>query len=63
MRYDILKPIAPKMLNWKRVKTHQIIPLTGLFWYAETLIPMAIPAFAAHLSDLKFMCSDSKCDE
>ena len=47
----------------KALKGHrflQITPLTGSKDMRETLVPMAIPALAAHLSEVEFMYSDNK---
>jgi len=38
----------------------QITPLKGLKNVRETLFPTKIPAFFAHLSDVKIVCFDNK---
>ena len=61
MKYNIFSRTAPAMA--KPTKGKEICKLLlsqASTEMRETLVPMAIPALAAHLTDLKFMYSDNK---
>jgi len=61
MRYDISKPSAPKMPNLgKGTECIKILLSQASRDMREPLVPMAIPALAAHLSEVEFMYCDNQ---
>ena len=61
MRYNILKATAPAMPNLgKGTECIKILLSQTSKDMHEPLLPMAMPALAAHLSDVEFMYSDNK---
>ena len=61
MKYDISKLTAPKMPNLgKGTECIQILLSQVSKDMQEPLVPMAIPALAAHLTNVKFLYSDNK---
>ena len=61
MRYDIFSRTAPAMPKpSKGTEICKLLLSQASPEMRETLVPMAIPVLAAHLSDVKFMYSDNK---
>ena len=61
MRYDIFSSTAPAMPKpSKGTEICKLLLSQASPEMRETLVPMAIPVLAAHLSDVKFMYSDNK---
>ena len=61
MRYDISKPTTPAMPTLgKGTECIKLLLSQASKDMRETLVPMAIPALAAHLSEVEFMYSDNK---
>ena len=61
MTYDIFSTKAPKMPNTgKGTNFIKFILSQASRDMREPLVPMAIPALAAHLSGVSFMYSDNK---
>ena len=61
MNYNIFDRVAPAMPSPSRgTEICKLLLSQASKDMRETLVPMAIPALAAYLSDVKFMYSDSK---
>ncbi len=61
MRYDIFRHTAPAMPNpSKGTEICKILLSQASKDMREPLVPMALPALAAHLADVEFMYSDNK---
>ena len=61
MRYDIFSRTAPAMPKpSKGTEICKLLLSQASLDMRETLVPMAILAFAAHLSDVKFQYCDNK---
>ena len=61
MKYNIFSSIAPAMPKpSKGTEICKLLLSQASLDMRETLVPMAILAFAAHLSDVKLMYSDNK---
>ena len=61
MNYNIFDRVAPAMPSpSKGTEICKLLLSQASKDMRETLVPMAIPALAAHLSDVKFMYSDNK---
>jgi len=61
MRYNIFDKTAPKMPKpAKGTEVCKLLLSQASKDMRETLVPMAIPALAAHLTDVEFMYSDNK---
>jgi len=61
MKYNIFSSTAPVMPKpTKGTEICKLLRSQASFDMRETLIPMAMPPLAAHLSDVKFMYSDNK---
>lgn len=61
MTYDIFKSVAPAMPRpGKGTEFCKLLLSQASKEMREPLVPMAIPALAAHLSDVEFMYSDNK---
>jgi len=61
MRYDVSKAIAPAMPNLgKGTECIRLLLSQASKDMHEPLLPMSIPALAAHLSEVEFMYSDNK---
>ena len=61
MKYNIFSSTAPVMPKpTKGTEICKLLRSQASFDMRETLVPMAIPVLAAHLSDVKFMYSDNK---
>jgi len=61
MNYNIFDRVAPTMPSpSKGTEICKLLLSQASKDMRETLVPMAIPALAAHLSDVRFMYSDNK---
>ena len=61
MRYNIFSSVAPAMPNpSKGTEFCKLLLSQASKDMREPLVPMAIPALAAYLSDVEFMYSDNK---
>ena len=61
MNYNIFDRVAPAMPSPSRgTEICKLLLSQASKDMRETLVPMAIPALAAHLSDVRFMYSDNK---
>ena len=61
MRYDISKHKAPEMPKLgKGTECIKLLLSQASKDMQEPLVPMAIPALAAHLSEVEFMYCDNK---
>ena len=61
MKYDISKKTAPKMPTLgKGTESLKILLSQASKDMYDPLVPMALPALSAHVSDAKFMYCDNK---
>ena len=64
MRYDISKATAPAMPNLgKGTEIVKLLISQASKDMQEPLVPMVLPALAAHLTEVKLIYSDNQCDE
>ena len=61
MKYDIFSSVAPAMPRpTKGTEFCKLLLSQASKDMREPLVPMAMPALAAHLTDVEFMYSDNK---